>query len=127
MRRLILLTCLSCLTALAAAGAACGDSNSSPIATESPFRSPPSAVTQTPGAGGGAPNGTAAAPIRITASGIKYDQAQLMAAPGAIKIEFFQSRTCCSRPAPDGHQNTVSRQFHLAAICLLDMHFHRSK
>ena len=88
MRRLILLACLSCLTALAAAGAACGDSNSSPIATESPVRRSPSAVTQTPGAGGGAPNGTAAAPIRIAASGIKYDQAQLMAAPGAIKIEF---------------------------------------
>ena len=88
MRRLILLTCLSCLVALAAAAAACGDSNSTPITTQSPSKSSPSAITEIPGAGGGEPNETATEPIKISASNIKYDKDKLTAAPSAIKIEF---------------------------------------
>ena len=98
MRRLILLTCLSCLVAFAAAATACGDSNNTPITTRSPFNgSPPvqppsggspSTVTQTPGAGGGAPNDTPSEPIKISVSNLRYDKSQLTASPGAIKIEF---------------------------------------
>ncbi|TAK61366.1 MAG: hypothetical protein EPO22_08470 [Dehalococcoidia bacterium] len=101
MRRVILFMCLTCLAALSAAASACGGSNSS-TATQSPLRgsssagtpsgAAPSAVTETPGAGGGAPNGTSAATtqpvIKISASNIKYDKDTLMAQPGAIKIEF---------------------------------------
>ena len=101
MRRVILFMIVTCLTALAAAASACGGSSSS-TATQSPSRgSPsigtpsgaaPSAVTETPGAGGGAPNGTAASTtqplIKISASNIQYDKDTLMAQPGSIKIEF---------------------------------------
>ena len=101
MRRVTLFMCLTCLTALASAASACGDSSSS-NPTQSPSRGTPSlgtpsgpapsAVTETPGAGGGAPNGTSTAAtqpvIKISASNIKFDKDTLMAQPGAIKIEF---------------------------------------
>lgn len=100
MRRVVLYTCLTSIAALAALAAACGSSNDSTSATTSPSGGSPvartpsglatSAVTETPGAGGGAPNGTSAAPetIKISASNIKFDKDQLTAQPGAIKIEF---------------------------------------
>ncbi len=100
MRRVVLFTCLTSLTALAALAVACGSSSNNTTATTSPSGGSPaartpsgvatSAVTQTPGAGGGAPNGTSAPPetIKIAAANITFDKAQLTAQPGAIKIEF---------------------------------------
>ena len=93
MRHVVLFMCLTCLTALATAAVACDSSYDSPTTTQSP-RTPSGAstsvVTQTPGAGGGAPNGTstAPAPINISASNLTFDKDELMAAPGPIKIEF---------------------------------------
>lgn len=101
MQRVTLFMCLTCLTALAAAAPACGGSSSSTPTQSPPPGSPsvgtpsgaaPSAVTETPGAGGGAPNGTSTAAIqpviKVSASNLTFDKDTLMAQPGAIRIEF---------------------------------------
>ena len=94
-RRTIMFAIPVCAVALAAA--ACGSSSGSPTATgqQSPAATPTrsSAVTQTPGAGGGVLGATATPPIVISAKNIKFDKSQLVATAGTIKIEFDNNDT----------------------------------